>query len=524
MSQPNQVQSQTMRVFIAFDGLCEAFDILTGQTVHDLKQLIKDYFHIQLSDNKQGRRYLELTFAGGVLRDEWFLTDVGISVCSTVKCIVKEEENPALYVFNAVTKEKIGVFGGIYLFAEKVSKLKSIISHKTGYPVSIYTLRTPQGKEMYNCNSLSAYSLDIGATLRMDVWDGWKEFLSVCVTGNTMNVSHYLTREEAVFRYQERVALYMAAYFGHLDLAEWLLKKGVRADEAVGVHPCREWCSSTDHPDVGKSAIHAAAEAGQLLILKAFIGHNVLCLQCPNPSGHTPLRICILHRHKDCVLYLVMKIWSVVSFPNLSFSMNIYIKVKKWLQVGKKHKRAAKKKNTEFTACVGDPVVVDGFTEPRMTSRSLLGSQLANQGKVKANFKNESVKFGKDKVNFITMKRGPGQKIRLPTIKAKITVPEVTEKRIIRKASVSTVARFSKDHIPLPPLIHGLPSNLAAPHAAFLLNSSLESFLNYSGRTPRQNAIYCLGLASEFKEKTWLRQLDIARILAKKTISQERLL
>ena len=39
-----------------------------------------------------------------------------------------------------------------------------------------------------------------------------------------------------------RVALYIAAHYGHVDLAVNLLKCGIKADEPVGDHPKRLWC------------------------------------------------------------------------------------------------------------------------------------------------------------------------------------------------------------------------------------------------------------------------------------------
>ncbi|KAF7243215.1 Protein ANKUB1 [Varanus komodoensis] len=78
-----------MRIFVAFEGLCESFDISSENTVKEVKLMIKDYFHVPLSEDKQGRRYLELMYAGAVLKDSWVLADVGISVSSTIKCVVK---------------------------------------------------------------------------------------------------------------------------------------------------------------------------------------------------------------------------------------------------------------------------------------------------------------------------------------------------------------------------------------------------------------------------------------------------
>ncbi|KAG9494222.1 hypothetical protein GDO78_001855 [Eleutherodactylus coqui] len=416
-----------MKVFIAFDGFCESFDIPPGQTVKKVKLMLKDYFHIPLSDDKQERRFLELTYAGGVLRDEWVLTDAGITLCSTIKCIVKEEEKPALCVYNAVTKEKVPIMGDIHLLAETVSKLKSLLSLKCGFPVSVFCLRTLDGKEMYDCNTVSEYNLDLGGTVRLDVWDGWKELLGACVLGHRQNVQRYLSNWEPIFRFQLRVALYIAAHFGHLELAEWLQTKGVRADEEVGVHPYRDWCHDTDHPDVKKCAVHVAAEKGQLLLIRSFLARNILCLECQNALGQTPTKICIRNGQKDCLLYLIMKMWSVVSFPKVTLPMNIYVKVKQWLYTAQKRIYKVKKWAPQFKTHVGDPVVVDGFTEPKMT---------------------------------ITNSWNP--------------------------------------YIPLPPITNtsnNQPRNLGTPHAAVLLNSSLESFTKHSGRTPRENAVYFLSLA-----------------------------
>ncbi|XP_030071952.1 protein ANKUB1 isoform X1 [Microcaecilia unicolor] len=510
-----------MKVFIAFEGLCESFDVLPSQTVQSVKQMIKDYFHIQLSNDKQGRRYLELLHAGAVLKDDWILVDVGITLCSTIKCIIKEEDKPALFVYNAVTRETIPISGNIYLLATTISKLKTLITLKCGFPIGVYCLRTSQGKEMYNCNTLNDYKIELGTMLRLDAWDGWKEFLSGCISGHICNVQKYLSAEKPVLRYQQKVVLYMAACFGHLELAKWVLKLGARADEAVGVHPYREWCCETDHPDIAKCPIHAAAEAGQLLILKTFINFNILCLECPNPLGQTPLKICIKHKHKDCVRYLVMKIWSMVSYPKLSLPMKIYIKMKRWLYVAQKHVLAKKwfSRATTFKTRVGDTVLVDGFSEPKMSSTGLYkATRKSKETKsyklpVLRNAKHSGVKSDHGAT---TLQSQNIQNFKLPVIEH--TNPEPQEMRMVSRTENNNMLM---PQIPLPPIssISALrPQYYSAPKATLLISSSLQTFSEHSGRTPRENAIYCLALASEFKEKPWLQQLEMAKALAKKTI------
>ena len=51
--------------------------------------LWQDYFHVQLSDDKQVRHFLELSYAGAILRDSWVLTDVGITPSSAICCLLK---------------------------------------------------------------------------------------------------------------------------------------------------------------------------------------------------------------------------------------------------------------------------------------------------------------------------------------------------------------------------------------------------------------------------------------------------
>ncbi|XP_053166736.1 protein ANKUB1 [Hemicordylus capensis] len=522
-----------MRIFVAFEGLCESFDISSEHTVKDIKLMIKDYFHVPLSEDKQGRRYLELTYAGAVLKDSWILADVGISVSSTIKCVVKEEEKPILYVYNAVTHEKMPIMGRIYLLASKVSQLKTLVTLKCGFPNSIYCLRTPEGREMYDCNTLSDYQLDLGTTLHLDVWDGWKEFLTGCLFGNKPKVQHYLSKEEPVLKYQKRVALYIAAFLGHLQLSAWLLKQGTRPTDAVGVHPYREWCQENNHPDVTKCPVHAAAEAGQLMTLKAFVNYSVLCLECRNSAGQTALQLCIKHKHKDCVLYLVTKMWSVISCPNFSLPMKIYIKLKLWLLKVQHniHKKKRRKQTAVFRTRIGDVILVDGFTKPKMTSKGFYAAPVkdAGRGGYKWPTLNNQFQHGQGAFQQTISKRSSKvTNLKLPPVgdaNKSVDADRLQQKKKSRRKNVCLSNEEDMDQnmyltsIPLPPISVLKPSYYySIPKAKFLLSPSLESFSEHSGRTPRENAIYCLAIASAFKEKPWLQQLGIARTLAKKSI------
>ncbi|KAG8136036.1 hypothetical protein E2320_009006 [Naja naja] len=521
-----------MRIFVAFEGLCESFDISPENTVQDIKLMIKDYFHVPLSEDKQGRRYLELIYAGAVLKDNWVLADVGITVSSSIKCVVKEEDKPIFYVYNPVTHERLPIMGRISLLSSKVSELKTLVTLKCGFPSSIYCLRTPEGREMFDCNTPNDYHLDIGTTLRLDVWNGWREFLTSCILGNKPKIQYYLSKEEPILRYQKRVALYMAAFFGHLQVSVWLLKKGMKPTEIIGVHPYREWCQEDDHSDNMKCPVHAAAEAGQLIILKAFVNSSALSLECRNSAGQTPLQLCIQHRHKDCVLYLVTKLWSVVSYPTFSLPMKIYIKLKLWLLKSQNNIYSIKKGNPAavFRTQVGDAVFVDGFTKPEMTSKGFCSAMIKHASSRGYTLPDLNNRFQHEQsqchltISDMYLK---AKNVRLPPVagaKKRGTKDGHWQKRKPTKKNTRLSEEYMDQNMCLARV--PLPSNsllkpayyYSIPNVEFLLNPSLESFSQYCGRTPRENAIYCLAIASEFKEKPWLQQLNIARTLARKSI------
>ncbi|KYO33954.1 protein ANKUB1 isoform B [Alligator mississippiensis] len=184
--------------------------------------MIKDYFHVPLSEDKQGRRYLELIYAGAVLKDNWIIADIGISVSSVIRCVVKEEDKPAFYVYNSVSQEKVPIMGSIHLLATKVSFLKTLVTLKCGFPNSVYCLRTPGGREMYDCNTLNDYHLDIALDICMEQFLKIREYLAAYITFamltldlflNTMDVTPKRKRHNTVsgcMGWMERISDWMS--------------------------------------------------------------------------------------------------------------------------------------------------------------------------------------------------------------------------------------------------------------------------------------------------------------------------
>uniref|UniRef100_A0A4W3I5S5 Ankyrin repeat and ubiquitin domain containing 1 n=1 Tax=Callorhinchus milii TaxID=7868 RepID=A0A4W3I5S5_CALMI len=480
-----------MRIFVAFENVCEPFDILPTQTVQSIKLMIQHHFHISLSDDKQGRRFLQLIYAGAVLQESWVLADVGVTPCSTIRCLIKEEEKPVLYIYNSLTRQTLPIMERPLFLSMTVASLKSLVSLKSGLPVSTFRLSTSAGTELYNCNRIDDYHIDLGSTIRLDVWDGWKVFLTGCLLGRKHIIQRHLSEEKPTAKYQ-RVALYLAAYLGYLDLASWLLQQGVRADLPVGIHPYREWCHQTDHPDISKCAVHAAAETGQLMLLKAFLSNNLLCLECQTSEGRTPLKICIQHGHKECVLYLVAKLWSVVSFAGLPIPLRLYVKIKRWLSKAQRRVRSKQLPEQVYKTRVGDTIFVDGFTEAKMTSK--LKDKMVKKGHQGKGVTLPPLNYQKKGPSAFHSKQG-GQVPTKPLMQQKKSTEPL---RGLRKMN-NLDQNMCRVNVSLPPVSRDTNPRpqffYSGPNPTLLLTSSLDSFYHHTGRTPRENAIYCLALA-----------------------------
>ncbi|XP_073332563.1 protein ANKUB1-like [Pagrus major] len=511
-----------MRVLICFEGSCEPFDIPPDMTAGDMKQMVKETFLVQLSDDKQVRQYLELSYGGAALQDSWALSDVGITSGSAIRCLIKTERRPVMCVFNAVTGETLPIMGSKALLHTSVARLKTVVSMQSGFPVSAFRLSTSTGVQLYDCNQLQDYDIKIGITLRLDTWDGWVEFLQGCLRGHRYTVQSHLSEKKPVMRFQLQVALYIAASLGHLDLADWLLERGMHAEEPVGVHPYRQWCHQTAHQDTGKCPIHIAAESSQLLILKLFITKNPLMLACRDPAGRDPLKVALQRGHRDCVRYLANKLCSVVSLPNMSLPMRIYLQVKLWVSLGQKRAASNRCQGTcaAFKARVGDTLLVDGFDQPIMSSKSRKAVTKRSRGLKAKALQSLTPISNLLSPSYLPSKTAPPRLPALQSVKHG-DLKEMMKKRNqdLKSREDALLEEDSRGKFTLPPIT----SRESIPRPVFVGVSPKppcipESFSLHCGRTPRENAVHCLTIASTFTEKPWLKQLSIARTLIRKHV------
>lgn len=314
-------------------------------------------------------------------------------------------------------------------------------------------------------------------------------------------------------RFQKRLALYIAAAHGNLEMASWLLDNGVQAHEPVGVHPSRVWCLETDHPESLKCPVHAAVEAGQLLILKIFLSRNILNLACRDPSNRNLLQIAIYHQHKKIVSHLVSRLYSIVTFRGFALSTWIYVQIKIWINKAKRGllKTSISANRGLFQSRVGDTLLIDGFSLSRMSSvprgsvfkgctwvnKSSCGVQtLTSQNTGSSCSCHHPAVLSEQLPQMLPL--APNKRIGKKTKgnngcgrkkPKEILVAENTDHKLGEQRSRVLLPHTFQDTGPPPLFIY------SSHKSEKIFCSLLESFTRLCGRTPRENAIYSLTIS-----------------------------
>ena len=132
--------------------------------------------------------------------------------------------NKCFSLHSAFNDDMVPLLDKINFSTLTVSDFRALISRKVGLPVGVFRLLSEKGAEMFDFHTLYDYGVVLGSTVRLDTWDGWNDFLNLAVMGFSSHVMANLMADDAVAKYQMKVAMYMAAHFGHVDLAVSLLR------------------------------------------------------------------------------------------------------------------------------------------------------------------------------------------------------------------------------------------------------------------------------------------------------------
>ena len=378
-------QVQHMRVSISYKQRRENFVVAYKETIGELKERARKAFRIKPDEGPAGmeledNQILALTYAGALLADYWTLEDFGIPNGATIRAVLRLEVKPSIFIYCAFNDETVPILGKVNILKTTGGTLRGLVSRQVGLPVTVFRICTADGQQIYDSNLLDNYGIKLKDTLKLDVWDGWKEFLNMCIMGFTRHVMMHLPTDDVIARFYQKVALYIAAHFGHVDLAVTLLKQGIRADEAVGEHPMRQWCKQeTLHVDAHKAPVHEAAEAGSLSVLRSFVHNNVCNVLAKDGNGLTPLSLALRKKQKPCASFLLTKQWSKIGYSKRqSVPLSIYVKMKRWAERSRskvlviygqwKSSIRNPKKHVQIGALLGQGVQLDGFSKSRLTT------------------------------------------------------------------------------------------------------------------------------------------------------------
>ena len=373
-----------MRVFVMCRSDRIQLDVGEGELVSEVKEKVRTAFRLDPDQGPTGvdakdKQILCLTYAGAILEDYWFITDLGIPSGSTLKVKLKEETNPSFFLHCSYNDRIHPVYHQINFHVADGNTLRGIASRSTGLPVGVFRLFNKENVEIFDCHVLDNYSLDIGDTIRLQTWEGWDGLLNTAFTGSSTDVADKLSKNELLANFQMKVVLYIAAHFGYVDLASYLLKKGARADEAVGDHPTRLWCSKTArHVDSLKAPVHEASEFGQLAVLRLFIISDVCSVYARDGNNLTPLTISLRKKQRDCAAFLLTKQWNKVHYVKKNYiPLAVVVKMKNWAdrarnKVFKVHglwKSSTKSvcRRLQSGALCGQGVMVNGYPPVRMS-------------------------------------------------------------------------------------------------------------------------------------------------------------
>ena len=282
-------------------------EVPEGSLVRILKDLLRRKFSLQ-DVEQSGDKKLALSFNTICLQDDWVLSDVGVPSGSTLHFYVTTEKSPALRILCIFSGETVNLYETLDRNT-RVTQLKRLVMSRTGVPYSVFRLSYEQ-HELFECHSLGHYGVSAGSLVKMETWDGWNNFLNSARRGQARQTADNLMHNDVeVAAYQKRVALFIASHLGHTDLAAKMIRMGAHADEPVGEHPARRWCTDTSNHMLYTSPVHEAAINGHLTILRLFVRKNSSCVAAKDGRGLTPLDLAKVHNRVDCVSYLKQQRW-----------------------------------------------------------------------------------------------------------------------------------------------------------------------------------------------------------------------
>ncbi|CAM4829977.1 unnamed protein product [Rotaria magnacalcarata] len=285
-----------MRYFIYYppNRSIRLIDVSENVLVEDILTLVKQEFKLNTQNTGTAETSIVLNYNGSDLKPNWSLVDLSIPSGSIIRCLYREEKAADLYVFCSYNKQIFKLFDSSITTDTSISTVRKKISDKLGLPLSVYCLETYHNKQrLYDEMKLDSYDIKMHDHIYLKVWRGYEKLLNSCIKGFTEPYAN----DDLTRHYQTQIALYIAAFYGHMELASSSMQQGARSDQPVGEHPSRQWSSEVSSralPELLKCPIHIAVERGHVKIVDLFVRQSIICTQVRDPiSNHLPYQLAL---------------------------------------------------------------------------------------------------------------------------------------------------------------------------------------------------------------------------------------
>ncbi|EDV23241.1 uncharacterized protein TRIADDRAFT_17137, partial [Trichoplax adhaerens] len=170
-----------MKLFFSCQNYRFALNVSQTDTVGSVMERLREKASIIFDDSSNTR--LVPYYAGSYLQKEWPIMDIGIPQGSTIRCYLRQELKPSLYVYCNFNRQLIDINEPLNVPQTPVHQLRSIITDLTGLPLSCYCLISPYRRVMNDSDKLLDHLVDEGMTVRLETIKGLDEFFHAACAG-----------------------------------------------------------------------------------------------------------------------------------------------------------------------------------------------------------------------------------------------------------------------------------------------------------------------------------------------------
>lgn len=95
-----------VRITVVYEESRLNLDLNPADSIAVIKKAVREKMVVETVEDKKVAKYLEVTFSGAVLRDDWVIQDLAITSGTLLRCVLKIVKNP-ICMFFLLTKMKI---------------------------------------------------------------------------------------------------------------------------------------------------------------------------------------------------------------------------------------------------------------------------------------------------------------------------------------------------------------------------------------------------------------------------------